>query len=72
MPAVIPVRETTLALAEIAVEESVVTEKYDDGERIITEAENAAFLSEEAAAADPETVPDAERDQERMPGSIQA
>ena len=72
VPAVIPVRETALALAEIAVEESVVTEKYDDVERIISEAENAAFLSEEAAAADPETVPDAEKDQKRMPGSIQA
>ena len=72
VPAVIPVRETALALAEIAVEESVVTEKYDDVERIISEAENAAFLSEETAAADPETVPDAEKDQKRMPGSIQA
>ena len=44
VPAVIPVRETTLALAEIAVEESVVTEKYDDVERIISEAENARRL----------------------------
>ena len=56
VPAVIPVRETTLALAEIAVEESVVTEKYDDVERIISEAEEMAFSGKATEKADKETV----------------
>lgn len=45
--AIQPTAVEGVTLAEVTVEEEIPTEKYDDVERIINEAEEAAFLESE-------------------------
>lgn len=51
VPDLTDAQNTSLDLAEITVEENISSEKFDDIERIISEAENAAFSEKEETQA---------------------
>ena len=56
VPAILPEKNTAIVLSEITEEEQVLAEKYDDVERIISEAEEMAFSGKATEEADKETV----------------